>query len=126
MKRSKETKKSLTLKRLFLSLSILANTVPILVFVIIGFINGEPRQKFTLGLTILVAVMFGILSIINKHFMRSIIFIILIGLYYTLNKLLPVILVFGLCTVLDEIVLTPLYRKYRNEAQTNKIIDRRM
>ena len=53
------------------------------------------------------------------------IWIVLTGLAYACNNIVPLLLIMAITTALDELVLTPLAKKYENLYTINKEIDKR-
>lgn len=124
--KSNITKKYTMLYRLFLSLSIILLVAPILVYAIIGFIEGDAKEKFTLGVTFVVATILVLINVIFKFHVRSVMWIIVLGIYFCIENMIPLLLIIAISTIIDEFVLTPLYKKYRAKAKINREIDKRM
>lgn len=120
------TKHYLALSRLFLALSIIVTVVPLLVYVIMGFVNGEVHEKITLGISFTVAVLLLAVNIIFKYHIRSVLWILVLGIYLCLDNILPLLLVVAIGTILDEFVLTPLHKSYKSKAKINVEIDKRL
>lgn len=105
--------------------SFLTTILPVLIFVILGFINGSVGQKFTLGLCVL---MDGILTLINlmfKYKIRSSIWILLIGIYVCVDNIIPLLITIAISTIIDEFILEPLLKGYKAKYIINKEIDKR-
>lgn len=123
--KSKETKKYTRLAILFRALSILVLVVPVVYYAIIGFINGEPTEKFTLGLTFVIAAALFIANVIFKYNIRSTVWVIILGIYFCVDEILPLLFMVAIGTILDEFVFTPLYKSFHNKKIINKEIDKR-
>lgn len=123
---SRETRKYRTLSILFLSLSILVLVAPLAYYSIQGFIQGETTEKFTLGITFVIASILFTINILFKFHIKSTIWIIVMGVYFCLDNILPLILVMAVGNILDEFVFTPLHKHYKNKATINKEIDKRI
>lgn len=123
---SKVTRKYKALSTLFLALSILVLVAPLAYFSIQGFIQGETTEKFTLGITFVIACILFVINILFKFHIRSTIWIIVIGVYFCLDNILPLILVMAVGNILDEFVFTPLHKHFKNKAIINKEIDKRI
>lgn len=119
------TKKYKTLKICFLALSILCSFGPLIYFVIDGFIGAKTVEKLALTFTTLGALIVTITAVFLKIKLRCPVFIILIGLAVALDKILPCIITVAICTILDEVVFTPLSKKYKELYTINKEIDKR-
>lgn len=124
--KSNITKKYTMLYRLFLSLSIILLVAPILVYAIMGFIEGNAKDKFTLGMTLIVAAILTAINLIFKFHIRSVIWIVVLGIYFCIDNIMPLLLTVSISTILDEFVLTPLYKNYRAKVKINREIDKRV
>ena len=107
-------------------LSFLCSFGPLIVFVIMGFIQGESKAKIVLTMTMVGAIIIASVSAMRKIHLRSTTFILMIGLLIALDNLLPFILTITICTILDELLFTPLYHRFKEDYHTNKQIDKRM
>lgn len=99
---------------------------PFLGYLIYGFIRGETIQKLSLGVTSMAAIALTGFSIILKKHIRSTIFIILLGIYIALREITILLIILSICTILDEFIITPLQKSYREKMVINNQIDRRM
>lgn len=120
------TKKYQVLSRLFGALSLVVTIVPVLVYVALGFANGEIHQKVTLGITFTLAMLLLAINIIFKFHIRSIIWILVLGIYFCIDNIMPLLLVLAIGTILDEFVLTPLHKSYKSKMKINREIDKRI
>lgn len=110
---------------LFKLLSLCVTVLPLLVYVFIGFFNGqvEKAQKITLSFSCMMALMLVFVNIIFKYKLRSPLFILLLGVYSALRNILPLILMLSVGVILDEFIFTPAYMKAKNRLIINKEID---
>lgn len=90
-----------------------------------GYVEGETVEKVALSLTAIASIVISVISIMTKVHLRSPIFILLIGLWVALDKLLPCIITLSLCIILDEVVFTPLAEHYKSLYVINAEIDKR-
>lgn len=120
------TKKYTTLSRLFGILSLIVTIVPILVYVGIGFANGDISQKVTLGFTFMIAIILLLVNIIFKFHIRSVLWILVLGIYFCLKDILPLLLILAIGTILDEFILSPLHKSFKSKAKINREIDKRI
>lgn len=125
MPKSDITKKYQRLSILFQALSILVLVSPLAYYTIYGFINGEVTEKLTLGVTFVVACILLVINVLFKYHIRSTIWILVLGIYFCIDNILPLLLMVAIGTILDEFVLTPLYKMYHNKCTINKEIDKR-
>ena len=123
---STATKRCSRLFWLFFILSIAANGFPIAFYVIKAFAQGEPYEKLTLGLLATVAIVLGALNILFKKRLRSVVWLLILGIYVAIDNILPLLIMIGICTIVDEFILTPLYKKFTTDKNTNKQIDKRL
>lgn len=119
------TKKYKRLSFIFGLLSLLCTVAPVTYFTVLGFINGEIRNKVTLGCTLMLCLVLVVINIIKKENLRSPVYIMILGIYMCLDNLLSLFLIMAITTMLDEMVFTPLYRMYKNRAVINREIDKR-
>ena len=123
---SKETRKYKNLSILFLALSILVLVAPLAYYSVVGFIEGETTEKFTLGMTFVIAAILFVINILFKFHIRSTIWVLVLGIYFCLDNILPLIFMVAVGNILDEFLLTPLHKHYKSKASINKEIDKRI
>lgn len=120
------TKKYTNLYWLFRSISFLILVLPLIIYGVKGFIEGDVTEKFTLGMTISISAILVALNILFKYHIRSTIWIIVLGIYFCIDNIMPLLLCIAIGTILDEFIFTPLYKSYKNKATINKEIDKRI
>lgn len=107
-------------------LSILLTVGPMLAYITVGFLSAKlVVQKVTLAASVLFVGLLTIVSIINKRALRSRVWIIAFALYAVLDHYLALIVVFGVCQIVDELAVAPLARWYREKWHIHREIDRR-
>ena len=99
--------------------------VPLLVFVIWGFVEGTPHRKLALGGLMVIAAILVVLNVLMKLSLRCIPWILLIGIYICLKEITVLLIVMAITTVLDELILEPLAKSFKNKLTINKEIDKR-
>lgn len=121
------TAKYKRLSRFYLFLQLVCLFAPIVVFFFLGILNGEvgATNKFVLGLGTTTALVISAIGLIGKMHLRSPIFIFLMVCHFCIDKFIPILVVFAVCTFLDEIVFEPLYKHYKNLMVINREIDKR-
>ena len=121
------TKKYKRLTILFQILSFLVTVAPLIVYVIIGFANDEiyTGKKVFLGFTLIIALFLVLTNVLFKFHLRSPLFIIILGIYFALNKILTLLIIISIGIVLDEFIFQPLIKKYREKYIINNEIDKR-
>ena len=105
--------------------SIVLTVLPIAIYTIIGFCSGSVRQKVTLGLCLILVFIMVMINVIIKHRMRSMIWIMLVGIYVSCYNIVPLLIVMAITTILDECVFEPLCKVYKEKYTINKEIDAR-
>ena len=125
-KRSDITKKYIHLSRFFRALQILILLLPIIVYAVMGFVNGEVTEKITLGISLTVALILFVINIVFKFHLRSCLWIMVLGIYFCIDNIMPLLLIVAIGTIVDEFLLTPLYKSFKNKATINKEIDKRL
>ena len=106
-------------------LSFILLVVPIVVFSILAFINGEPHEKLTLGCALTVSLILVLINALFKYHIRSTLWIAILGIYYCMDNILPLLLIIAISTILDEFVITPLKKKYKLQYTINNQFDKR-
>lgn len=125
MELNERTKKIRNRYRLFKSLSICLTFLPLIVYVIIAFINGQPFEKFTMGCMVMIALIFVMLNVIMKYNIRSTVWVLILGIYLCLDDITPLLIIMAVSTIIDEFVVSKLANKYKNQFVINKEIDKR-
>ena len=108
--------------------SICLTILPLVIYVILGLVNGEIRisQKVFLSFTCIMAIILTAINILFKHSLRSPLFLILLGLYYTLNNILTLMIIISIGIISDEFIFAPLSKKYKERYIINKELDKRL
>ena len=125
MKLSNETKKYKRLSKFFGLLSLLCTVFPVAYFTVQAFIQGEVKEKVTLGCTLIVCLILVALNTIQKRNLRSPVYLMILGIYVCLDNLLSLFLIMAITTMADEFLFSPLHNSFKNKAIINKEIDRR-
>lgn len=74
-------------------------------------------------------VIFGLLTIISaarKVVFKSSIWIMVLAFYILLDNIMWAVLIIGACQILDELIISPLLRHYKELLKINKEIDKRL
>ena len=125
MELNERTKKAKNKYIFFKTLSICLTFLPLVVYIIIAFVNGAPMEKFTMGCMVTLALIFVALNVIMKYNIRSTIWVLILGIYLCLDNITPLLIIMAVSTILDEFVVSKLAVKYKNQFVINKEIDRR-
>lgn len=106
-------------------LSWVVTFVPLLVFIIWGFVEGTPHRKLALGGLMVLAAVLVVINILMKLSLRCVPWILLIGIYICLKEVTLLLIIMAVTTTLDELVLEPLAKSFKNKLTINKEIDKR-
>ena len=121
------TKKYRRLFWLFTILSLLLNIAAPAYYVFDGLMgDGIIIEKVALTTSVFIVIILSAVAYINKTSMRSRIWILLLGLYICLDTILTPLLIIAITQILDEWLISPLAKSYRNKLTINKQIDKRM
>lgn len=127
MAKSNITKKYAYLSIIFTILSFLLLLGPAGFYIIAGLATATLTiQKVAIVSTVAVSLLLTLLCVINKWVFRSKIWLIILALFFVIEDFLLMILIFGTTQIIDELIVTPLARHFRNKASINKEIDRRL
>lgn len=119
---------TLTLKRkknIFHLLSWLLTFAPILIWLFIAMAKSNDLTKTALALSVTVAGLLSMVNLLLKYSIRSTVWILLIGIYIALKDITPLLIIIAVTTMLDEFIVHPLYKHYKERYIINKEIDKR-
>lgn len=121
------TKKYTTLRFIYFWLGIFLTFLPLIIFGIKGCMDGTIalENKLKLGLCFVSAISLTILGVKSKYNCRSVTYLLMFGAYFVVKRIEIVILVSGICCILDEFMATPLHKYYKNKSIINREIDKR-
>lgn len=107
------------------TLSWVITFVPVIVYAIMGFVQGTPHRKLALGGLMVLAAILVVINILMKLSLRCVPWILLLGIYIALKEVTVLLVIMALTTMADELVLTPMSKRYREKLVINKEIDKR-
>lgn len=124
MTRTKKLKLSAVLLTL---LSFVLSFGPLIVYTVLAYNSAMATDlaKITLTSMLSIGVILGIVSILTKYIPRCIPWLILIGLFVCLDHFIGCVLVFAITQCVDELLISPMAKKYRHLYTINKEIDKR-
>lgn len=106
-------------------ISILLCYAPLLIALITGFSYSEnERGKVTLSICCVVALLLTLINIISKYSVRSTMWVLLLGAYAVLENVMPYLIAIAICTIVDEFIITPIYKSVKNRYIINREIDK--
>lgn len=106
-------------------LSFTITVLPVIIYTIMGFMDGTIGEKVSLGICVILALIFVLINIMFKYHIRSTLWVLLIGIYVCIDNIIPLLIIMAATTIIDEFVLVPLINKYKNKYIINKEIDLR-
>ena len=106
-------------------LSFTITVLPVIIYTIKGFMDGSIGEKVSLGICVILALMFMLINVMFKYHIRSTLWVLLIGIYVCIDNIIPLLIIMAATTIIDEFVLVPLINKYKNKYIINKEIDLR-
>ena len=106
-------------------LSFTITVLPVIIYTIKGFMDGSIGEKVSLGICVILALIFVLINVMFKYHIRSTLWVLLIGIYVCIDNIIPLLIIMATTTIIDEFVLVPLINKYKNKYIINKEIDLR-
>ena len=109
-------------------LSSICSICPILIYVIKAFVDNDVQEvnKYTLGLMCSLAIIVTLINILAKMHLRCIPWILLLGIYVCLRDITTLLIIMAVTTIIDELILVPLHKSFKNKYTINKEIDKRL
>lgn len=109
-------------------LSSICSLCPILIYVIKAFVGSDVKEvnKYTLGIMCSLALIVSLINIVAKLHLRCIPWILLLGIYVCLKDITTLLIIMAVTTIIDELILVPLYKSFKNKYTINKEIDKRL
>ena len=122
------TQKYKKLSILTFLLSAICSLCPILIYVLKAFIDKDVQEvnKYTLGIMCSVALVITLINIVAKLHLRCIPWILLLGIYMCLKDITALLVIMAITTIIDELILMPLHKSFKNKYTINKEIDKRL
>lgn len=122
------TQKYKKLSILTFLLSAICSLCPILIYVLKAFIDKDVQEvnKYTLGIMCSVALVITLINIVAKLHLRCIPWILLLGIYVCLKDITALLVIMAITTIIDELILMPLHKSFKNKYTINKEIDKRL
>ncbi len=123
---SQATKSLKTKTYIFHFLSWVLTFLPILIWLGIALAKSNDVTKTALAISVLIAFILTLALLLLKYSIRSTIWILLIGIYVALKDITPLLIITAVCTIIDEFIVHPLYKHYKERYHINKEIDKRV
>lgn len=121
------TKKYRLLTWIFGIFTFLCNVGPLAVYAIQGLCTADLIvEKVSLTCTIFVVVLLSVIAWVNKTTMRSRVWVVMLGLYFSLDHFITPLIIIAVTQILDEWIINPLYKYFKNKYRINKEIDKRL
>ena len=119
------TKKYKTKLNVCRLLSFTLTVLPVIIYAIMGFMHGSNGEKVSLGICVVLALIFVLINVMFKYHIRSTLWVLLIGIYVCIDNIIPLLIIMATTTIIDEFALVPLINKYKNKYVINNEIDLR-
>ena len=119
------TKKYKTKLNICRLLSFTLTVLPVIIYAIMGFMQGSTGEKVSLGICVVLALIFVLINVMFKYHIRSTLWVLLIGIYVCIDNIIPLLIIMATTTIIDEFTLVPLINKYKSKYVINKEIDLR-
>lgn len=125
---SMTTRKYKRLSTITFLLSLVCSLCPISIYVLKAFIDSDVKEvnKYTLGIMCSVAIIVTLINIVAKLHLRCIPWILLLGIYVCLKDITTLLIIMAVTTIIDELILVPLHKSFKNKYTINKEIDKRL
>lgn len=117
-------------KRFFAFLHFICLFGPLCYYLPYGFVTGQPAEKIGLSFTLIATVLLILINIIIDQAHRgsihkTIMWILIIGVMFTLEEIKPFIFIMATVSILDELVIVKILDYYKAALISNKEIDKR-
>lgn len=126
MAQSEITKQYKTKYTICKLMSIVITLSPLIYYLIVGMSIGEPTKRVILAFSAVAAMVLTFVSLAFKFRIRSTIFILMLGIHCCIDNITTLIMVMAATTLIDELLLTPLCKHFREKYSINKEIDKRL
>lgn len=124
---SQRTKNFKILYIIFSIISFLLTLGPVLFYIVKGYIDADlTKEKVALTGVILCAIILTAVNVLIKHHIRSTIWLLMLGIYYCVDNIMPLLLMIAIGTILDELIVSPLKKSFKNKKIINSEIDKRI
>ena len=122
------TRKYKRLSTITFLLSLVCSLCPISIYVLKAFIDSDVKEvnKYTLGIMCSVAIIVSLINIVAKLHLRCIPWILLLGIYVCLENITTLLIIMAITTIIDELILVPLHKSFKNKYTINREIDKRL
>lgn len=120
--RTESLKRKLFLTRLF---SFICTVLPLVIYIIIGLTAGDiyVGQKVFLGFTVIIAIILTLVNVLMKYKLRSPLFILLLGVHYTLDRVLTLLIILSVGIIIDEFILSPTKNSLKQKVAVRKELE---
>lgn len=112
----------------FKLLSVIAELAPVIVGIVMSFATPQATQsaKITLAMCIVIAGIIALVNLVFKYHIKSAFWFIILGINACIGKMQTLLLITAISCIIDEFILTPLYKHYKEKYSINKEIDKRL
>lgn len=113
-------------KKILSLISLGLNVIPMLIFLVLSLKTGDNSQRLTITLLGIAAIILTILMALFKFKLsRTLFWLLLLGIYLVYDRLGTCFVTIGICSVADEVIVSPLLNNIKEKYTINKEIDKR-
>lgn len=107
-------------------ISIILTVLPIIVALFLGFASATTVGRVSLTLIGAVSIILALIGFATKRKLGDVIMgIVILALYYTCSKAIPIVFLYVVCRSIDTLIVEPLYLAFKNKYVINKEMDKR-
>lgn len=127
MKASNYTKKARKIAIFLTILSVLLCLGPAFFYTGAALLGGAATTaKVGLVFTVFVSLVMSMVCFVRKTILKSSTWLLCIGIWLCLDSIVGMLIITAICQVVDELIVAPLARRFREKARTNAEIDKRL
>ena len=106
--------------------SLLLMFIPLIYFFILAGSNAiYTYQKVCLTSSVMIVAILTMIGLVNKITFKSALWIFLLGAYTCIQAILTPLIMIAICQIIDELLITPIYKHLGVRLTINKEIDSR-
>ena len=120
------TRRYKTLYIIFSILSLLTSLGPLIGYTIAGLCSDSlVVYKVGLTCTIVLAILFTVINLLMKYHIRSALWVLILGISLCLESITTMLIWVAVGTILDEFILSPLKKRFKEKTSINVELDKR-
>lgn len=108
-------------------LSFLFSMGPVIAFLCYYFYKATTQQRIVMGVvSLIILILVGIIALWKVHLRRTIFWMLVFTLFIACRDNMLIFVIIGAGNIIDELILSPLYKHFKTSYRTNREIDKRM